>query len=140
MTQKKIIFIVVSLLLVITGWYVCKFVSFKSDKVWLPLALKNAPIEVVDTLHKQWASKKGDIFTILDPSYKGQVSYDYISNHFLLFSYDMFTIKYKDKAVTIKKEAFFPPYIIYKDTMYSSNAFVNNKDSISGLLYIDLLQ
>ena len=138
MNKRKVIFGIVFLITAISAWYIYKFIAFKSDRDWITQSVEAAPAEVVDTLEKHRINKGGETFTILDPSYKGKVSLSYSNNHFILFSYDLFIIKYMDKSVTLKKEIYNPPYVFYKGKMYCADGVLFSKDSLRRVRYIDL--
>ena len=140
MYRRKILFIIVSALIIISSWFIYKFITFKSDREWNTLSLETSPAEVVDTLQKKLKSKDAGPIIILDSSYQGKVSVRFEPNRYSLINYDLFIITYKGKSVTLKGGMDFnPPYVIYKDSMYcASERYLDIKDSVRGLKCIDL--
>ena len=101
-------------------YFFIKLATFSSDRTWTNLTSNNAPYLVVDTITKQLLKNRMDFVTLLDSSYYGKVSVAITNNHYLLFSYDYYTIHYKNQSVTIKKENYHPPYVIYQNKLYCS--------------------
>lgn len=140
MYRRKIFFLIFSALIVISCWFIYKFITFTSDREWNTLSLETSPAEVVDTLQKKLKSKDAGPIIILDSSYQGKVSVRFEPNRYSLINYDLFIITYKGKSVTLKGGMDFnPPYVIYKDSMYcASERYLDIKDSVRGLKCIDL--
>ena len=108
------------LLISVSLYFIIKLATFSSDRTWTSLTSNDAPYSVVDTITKQLLTNRTDNVTLLDSSYYGKVSVTITNNHYLLFSFDYCTIHYKNQSVTIKKEDYYPPYVIYQNKLYYS--------------------
>ena len=139
MSKKSILLFVFLLFLGVSIFIGIKLISFSSDRVWTNLPTNKIPFPVFDTIVKQFSKEIRDNVTLLDSTYNGKVTVVINNNHFLLFSFDYCTIYYKNRSVTIKKEEYSPPYVIYQNKMFYSVTRKGVHDSSSlQMKFIDL--
>ena len=139
MSKKSVLAISFILLLSVVFYFGVKLANFSSDRVWTNVTSNNVPHAVVDTIKKQFKKGVMDNVSILDSSYYGKVSVIITNNHYLLFSFDYCTIYYKESSVTVKKEEYCPPYVIYHGKLYCSlTRHTSNESSLLQMKFINL--
>lgn len=121
--------IIIILLIISLVFILLTCIRNNSEEIeWTTINSQQAPPEVAVLIKQQLKDKKYDYILSLDPSYSSP-SVEITNNHLLLFSFDYYTFHLNKQFITIKKEDFFPPYILYNGRLYFSETRELNNDA-----------
>jgi hypothetical protein len=116
-----------SIKVIVTGLIILGLLSLlllirKSPKEddWKEISSINVSKEVVDKIVPQLRNYRYEYITLLDSTYKNEISVETTINHYIFFFFDYYTFHIKKHVINIKTELFLPPYVIYKDTLFCS--------------------
>lgn len=119
-----IIVLIISLAFILFTW----FRNNSEEIEWTSISSQQAPPEVTALIKQQLKEKKYEYIRSLDSSYTS-LSVEITNNHWILFSFDYYTLHLNKQLLRIKKEDFFPPYILYNGRLYYSKTRVLDTDA-----------